>query len=129
MFQANGGYGGFSVKDLDSAKDFYSHVLGLTINEDEMGLMVNLPQGGKVFVYPKEDHEPATFTVMNLLVEDIDRAVDVLVEKGVVFEQYDFSDFKTDEKGVVRGMNSGDGPNIAWFKDPSGNIFSLIQDK
>lgn len=129
MFKAIGGYGGFSVKDLEAAKEFYVDTLGLEIEEDEMGLMVNLPAGGKVFVYPKENHEPATYTVLNLLVEDIDSSVDALVEKGVVFEQYDFSEFKTDEKGIARGLGAGKGPDVAWFKDPSENIFSIIQEK
>lgn len=129
MFKATGGYGGFSVKDLKSAKDFYSKILGLEVSEDEMGLLLHLPGGGKIFVYPKENHEPATYTVLNLVVGDIGASVDALVEKGIVFEQYNYDDFKTDEKGIVWGMKSGDGPNIAWFKDPSENIISVLQDK
>lgn len=129
MFEVKSGYAGFSVKDLDQAKAFYVDVLGLSVSDDEMGIMVNLPGDGKVFIYSKENHEPSTYTVLNLLVSDISESVDALNEKGVEFEQYDFTDFKTDEKGIVWGMKSGDGPNIAWFKDPSGNIFSLIEDK
>lgn len=128
MFKANDGYAGFSVKDIPEAKAFYTDVLGLEVEDDQMGLMINLPKQGKIFVYPKDDHEAATYTVLNLLVSDIDQAVNQLVEKGIIFEQYDFSDFKTDEKGIVWGMKSGDGPNIAWFKDPSGNIISIIEE-
>ena len=78
MFKSTNGYGGFSVKDLSSAKDFYLNVLGLEVSEDEMGLMISLPQAGKMFVYPKENHEPATYTVMNLIVPDITQAVEAL---------------------------------------------------
>lgn len=125
----NGGYGGFSVKDLDEARKFYTETLGLTISNDEMGLMLELPSGSKIFIYPKENHEPATYTVLNLLVPDIKEAVAALKEKGIDCEQYDFEMFKTDEDGIVWGMKSGDGPNIAWLKDPSGNILSLIENK
>ncbi len=129
MFKAMGGFSGFSVKDLEEAKTFYTQTLGLEVGKDEMGLELILPDGGKVFVYDKPNHEPATYTVLNLVVENIDEAVDALVEKGVVFEKYDFPDFKTDEKGVARGLKEGNGPDIAWFKDPSDNIFSILQQE
>jgi catechol 2,3-dioxygenase-like lactoylglutathione lyase family enzyme len=129
MFKAVAAFSGFSVKDLAKAKEFYVDVLGLTVNEDEMGLKLVLPEGAEVFVYPKDNHESATYTVLNLIVENIDESIDELVAKGVVFEHYDFPDFKTDEKGVARGLAAGKGPDIAWFKDPSGNIFSVLQDK
>lgn len=125
----NSGYGGFSVNDLEVAKNFYVEKLGLEVSEDAMGLFITLPGGGKIFVYPKDNHEPATYTVLNLLVPDIKEAVAALKEKGIDCEQYDFEMFKTDENGIVWGMKSGDGPNIAWFKDPSGNILSLIENK
>lgn len=128
MFKPTNGYAGFSVKDLDEAKKFYSDVLGLEIESDQMGLFISLPNQGKIFLYSKDNHEPASYTVLNLLVPSILDAVDELAKKGVVFEQYDFTDFKTDEKGIVWGMKSGDGPNIAWFKDPSGNIISIIEE-
>ena len=121
-------FSSFSVKDLKQAKDFYSNTLGLEVKEDEMGLHIGLPGGTEVFVYLK-DHEAATYTVLNFLVGNIDEAVDALVAKGIVFEQYDFPDFKTDQKGIVRSPSPDKGPSIAWFKDPSGNILSVIQDK
>ncbi len=125
-----GAYSGFSVKDTTSAKKFYSEVLGLDVTDDaeEGALRIHLPGGGEVFVYPKENHEPATYTVLNLKVENVDDAVVDLGAKGVAFEQYDFPGFKTDEKGILRGLASGKGPDIAWFKDPSGNIFSVLQE-
>lgn len=131
MFKAVGAFSGFSVKDLSAAKKFYTEVLGLDVTDDEKesGLHIHLPKGGEVFVYPKGNHQPATYTVLNLAVENIDESVDALVAKGVVFEQYDFPEFKTDEKGVARGLSAGKGPDIAWFKDPSENIFSVIQEK
>lgn len=131
MLKAVAEFSGFSVKDTKEARDFYSNTLGLKVedNKEEGALDLHLPGGGKVFVYSKENHEPATYTVLNLVIENIDESVDALVEKGVTFEQYDFPGFKTDEKGIIRGLDAGKGPNIAWFKDPSGNIFSILQDK
>ena len=126
-----GAYSGFSVKDVEQAKKFYSEVLGLDVSDDaeEGALRLHLPGGGEVFVYPKENHQPATYTVLNLKVENADEAVDTLVSRGVKFEQYDFPGFKTDEKGILRGLAAGKGPDIAWFKDPAGNIFSVLQEK
>lgn len=131
MFKAVAGFSGFSVKDTKEARDFYSNTLGLKVedNKEDGALDIYLPDGSKVFVYPKGNHEPASYTTLNLVVENIDESVDALVAKGVVFEQYDFPGFKTDEKGIIRGLDAGKGPNIAWFKDPSGNIFSILQDK
>lgn len=129
MFKAIGAFSGFSVKDLGKAKDFYSNTLGLKVSEDEMGLKLHLPGGGQVFVYQKNNHEPATYTVLNLVVENIDEVIDDLVAKGVFFEHYDFPDFKQDEKGVARGLAVDKGPDIAWFKDPSANILSILQEK
>jgi len=131
MFKAVAAFSGFSVKDTKEAKDFYSNSLGLKVEDDkeEGALDLYLPDGTKVFVYPKENHEPATYTVLNLVVENIDESVEALAAKGVTFEQYDFPGFKTDEKGVLRGLDVDKGPSIAWFKDPSGNIFSILQDK
>lgn len=131
MFKAVAGFSGFSVKDTKEAKEFYSNTLELKVedNKEEGALDLYLPGGAKVFVYPKENHVPATYTALNLVVENIDESVDALNAKGVTFEQYDFPGFKTDEKGVLRGLAAGKGPDIAWFKDPSGNIFSILQDK
>ena len=129
MFKASGAYSGFSVKDTEEAKKFYSEVLGLTVADGEMGLRLRLPGGATVFVYPKENHTPATYTVLNLVVDDIDEALDALVEKGVKFEQYNMPDFEQDEKGIARGLAANMRPDIAWFQDPSGNIFSILQEK
>lgn len=124
-----GAFSSFSVDDPKKAKEFYNNVLGVKASEDEMGLNLDLPGGTKVFVYTKDDHKPATFTVLNLVVEDINAAVDDLVYKGVKFERYDNMPAPQDDRGVLRGLAAGMGPDIAWFKDPAGNIFALIQDK
>jgi hypothetical protein len=92
------------------------------------GLGLKISGGGAVFIYPKSNHEPATFTVLNFPVEDIDKAVDQLKAKGVIFESYG-GEIKTDEKGIFRGGKSGQGPNVAWFKDPAGNILSVVEEK
>ena len=88
-----------------------------------------MPGSAKVFVYDKPNHTPATYTVLNLVVEDIDKAVEELSKKGVVFEQYHMEELPQDEKGIARGLSVGMGPDIAWFTDPSGNIFSILQEK
>lgn len=120
-------FSSFSTNDLGKTKEFYSSVLGLDVKESNMGLEL---MGGKVFIYPKENHEPATFTVLNFLVENIDEAVDELTGKGVKFEHYDNEWMKTDEKGIARGDENHPGPKgIAWFKDPAQNFLSLIQEK
>ncbi|HEX7633545.1 MAG TPA: VOC family protein [Candidatus Saccharimonadales bacterium] len=128
MFKIVHSFSGFSVTDQQEAKDFYTGTLGLEVKDDQMGLHLQLPGGGEVFIYSKEDHQPATFTVLNLVVEDIDAAVDALVEKGVTMERYDNLPAPADEKGILRGKAAGQGPDIAWFKDPSGNILSVLQD-
>jgi predicted enzyme related to lactoylglutathione lyase len=119
-------FSGFSVKDLAAAKKFYSQTLGLDVAEDQMGLTLKIAGGNDVFVYPKEDHAPATYTVLNFVVDDIDTAVDGLKGRGIKFEQY--GDM-TDEKGIARGIAAKMGPDIAWFKDPDGNILSVLQEK
>jgi catechol 2,3-dioxygenase-like lactoylglutathione lyase family enzyme len=116
-------YPSFSANDLDAARRFYGDTLGLRViaADDEAGLVIRLDSGTSVFVYPKENHTPATFTVMHLSVDDVDQAVDELTAKGVTFERYE--GFDQDEKGIVRGfMEGGDG---AWFTDPAGNIIGL----
>lgn len=118
---------GFSVKDTGEAYDFYKNVLGLEIEQGEMSVLA-IRSGGdvKAIVYPKDDHVPATYTVLNIPVTDIDRAVDELAKKGVSFLQYDMEYIRTDEKGIAR---IPDGPTHAWFTDPSGNILGLIQEQ
>lgn len=123
-------FSGFSVNDLEAAKKFYGGTLGLVIEEDAMGLHLKLAGDKELFVYLKEDHVPATYTMLNFPVDNIDSAVEDLKGKGVVFEQYDLGNgAKTDEKGVLRGLAANMGPDIAWFKDPAGNILSVLQDK
>lgn len=121
-------FSGFSVKDQQEAEKFYSETLGLKVEAGPMGLRIILPNGGDVFVYTKENHEPASFTILNIVVHDIDGAVDDLTSKGVKFEIYEGMPAPQDEKGILRGLAAGQGPDIAWFKDPSGNILSVLQD-
>ena len=125
MFKAQAAFSGFSVKDLAEAQKFYAEILELKVEDGEMGLKLQLPNGGTVFVYTKDDHQPATFTILNFVVDDIDEAVNELKGKGVAFEQYDNM---TDEDGIARGLSANRGPDIAWFKDPAGNIISVLQD-
>lgn len=132
MFGQTKAFSSFSVDDLQKAKEFYSEVLGLEVTEDaDMGLLtIALATGGKVMVYPKgKDHTPATYTILNFPVDSIDEAVDSLIKKGVKFVQYDNEYIKTDAKGVARGLTTGQGPDMAWFTDPSGNIFAVMQEK
>ena len=111
------------VTDLDRAKQFYGDTLGLNVSESPAGLELHLGGGGTVFVYPKgEQHTPASFTILNFPVENIDQAVDDLAKAGVQFERYD--GMNQDDRGIMRG---GDGPTIAWFKDPAGNILSVLE--
>ena len=128
MFKDTKAFSSFSVDDLAKAKEFYGGTLGLKVTEvSEMNLLqLELAGGGRVMVYPKDDHAPATFTVLNFSVGDIDEAVDALTDRGVTFEKYDSGMIKTDEKGIARGEDSGQGPQIAWFKDPAGNILSVL---
>ncbi len=115
-------FSGFAVPDVAAAKEFYGSVLGLDVSEENGMLSLPIGDGQRVLVYPKPDHQPAVFTILNFPVDDIDKAVDELAQRGVTFERYD--GFEHDEKGVARG----DGPPIAWFKDPAGNILSVLQD-
>lgn len=130
MFKAKAAFSGFSVDDQAKALKFYTEVLGLKVDSDDMGLTLHLPYSDtSVFVYPKGDqHQPATFTVLNLVVDNIDDAVDKLVKLGVKFEKYKNFPFEQDEKGVARGKSANMGPDIAWFKDPAGNIFSILEN-
>jgi predicted enzyme related to lactoylglutathione lyase len=117
-------FSGFSVDDLQKAKEFYSKTLSFDISEMNGLLTLHIGNGAKVLIYPKSNHTPATFTVLNIPVDNIEQAVDELTKRGVHFEIYDEADFKTDEKGIFRDA----GPNIAWFKDPSGNILSVLEE-
>ena len=128
MFKAKAAFSGFSVDDLAKAKEFYTEILGLKVDDQGVGLGLHLPGGDTVFVYPKGgQHQPATFTILNFKVDNIDEAVDELTNRGVRFEHYG-GDLKTDEKGILRGRASGNGPDIAWFKDPAGNILSVLEE-
>ena len=123
MFEFKRAFSSFAAPDLQDAKVFYGEVLGLDVTEEMDGYVLNLKlPGGDVIVYAKPDFEPATYTVLNLEVDDIDAAVDELADAGVAMEIYD--GFDQDERGVARG---DDGPPIAWFRDPAGNILSVIE--
>ncbi|MBX3288513.1 MAG: VOC family protein [Acidobacteria bacterium] len=124
---ASSAFSSFSTNDAKAALDFYQNILGLTVSETKEGLQISFGSGSDVFIYVKEDHEPATFTVLNFPVSDIDAAVDELSDRGVIFEDFD-GNIKTDDKHIFRGARSDDGPNIAWFRDPAGNFLSLIED-
>lgn len=127
MLRDSKAFSGFSVDSLTKAKQFYGELLGLEVQEDGMGLQLNLGSGTTVFIYEKEGHTPATFTILNFPVADINVAVDELVAKGVVFERYDNLPDEQDQRGVLRGLAAGMGPDIAWFKDPAGNVLSMLQ--
>ena len=119
MFKDTKAFSGFSVDDLPKAKAFYSQTLGLEVSEDHGMLNLHIASGNPILIYPKPNHTPATYTILNFPVKSVDQAVDDLTKRGVRFEHYD----NTDEKGVARG----NGPNIAWFKDPAGNILSVLE--
>lgn len=125
MLQDSKAFSGFAVNDAAAARVFYEQALGLHVDENEMGILVlRLAGGNDVIVYAKPDHVPATFTVLNFPVRDVEATVAELSERGVRFERYEGTDVETDAAGVFRGG----GPLIAWFTDPSGNVFSVIED-
>ena len=126
MFKEAKSFCSFSVNDLGKAKEFYGETLGLHISQTPEGLELHTGDN-VVFLYPKPNHTPASFTVLNFHVDDINAAVDELTGMGVTFEHYNLPDIKTDERGIARGPH---GPAaIAWFKDPAGNILSVLQDR
>ena len=127
MLEDSVAFSGYSVNDQSKAMNFYNTVLGLTVKEDQMGLHLEFKNGHQVFLYQKDDHEPASFTVLNFVVDNIDNAVDSLVAKGVSFERYANMPAPQDERGILRGRSANMGPDIAWFKDPAGNILALLQ--
>ena len=126
MFQPISAFSGFSVNDLAKAKTFYVETLGLAVDDEGVGMRLHLPGGGTVFAYPKDDHQPATFTILNFVVENIDEAVDELTHRGVQFEHYEEGP-QTDQKGILRGRALHMGPDIAWFQDPAGNTLAVLQ--
>lgn len=122
MFKDTKAFSGFAVPDIAQARQFYGEVLGIETSEEHGMLTLHLAGGTReTLVYPKPDHEPATYTILNFPVDDIDSAVDELLERGVDFEIYD--GVEQDERGIVRDV----GPPIAWFRDPAGNILSILQ--
>jgi catechol 2,3-dioxygenase-like lactoylglutathione lyase family enzyme len=124
MFKYTNAFSGFSVDDIQKAKAFYGEVMGMPLNERSMGVLeLQIGSNNKIFVYPKPNHVPATYTVLNFVVENIEQAVVDLAGNGVQFEHYNEGTFVTDAQGIFRGG----GPLIAWFKDPAGNIISVIE--
>lgn len=117
------GFSGFAVPDVEAAKTFYAHVLGLQATEEDGMLQLTMPGGATVLVYPKEDHVPAVFTVLHLVVDDLGSAVDELTARGATWERYEA--FDQDERGIAAG--NGQGPDNAWTTDPAGNIVSVMQ--
>lgn len=124
MFKDSYAFSGFSVDNLEKAKAFYGMTLGLEVSEENGMLTMHLNGGGTVLIYGKDTHEPATFTILNFPVDDIDAAADELMSHGVTFEIYE--SMHQDEKGIARGKAANMGPDIAWFKDPAGNILSIL---
>ena len=122
MFADTPAFSGFATDDLDAARSFYGETLGLEISDGPMGVLsLDFADGRSVMIYPKPDFTPATYTILNFPVDDVDAAVDELTSRGVEFERYE--GFDQDEKGIARGQ----GPDIAWFKDPAGNILSVLR--
>ena len=123
MFSSSGAFSGFSIDDLSAAKQFYGDVLGLRVSENDMGFLnLHLESGATVLAYVKPGHEPATFTILNFEVDDVEAAVDDLNARGVVTTIYNGTGAPVDEKGIMRG----NGPDIAWFTDPAGNVLSVL---
>lgn len=123
MLRDSKAFSGFSANDIPKAKEFYAQLLGLKVSESHGLLSLHFAGGNNVLIYPKPNHVPAAFTVLNFPVKNVDQAVDELTKRGVHFEIYDQPDIKTDNKGIMRG----NGPTIAWFKDPAGNILSVLE--
>ena len=118
-------FSGFSVKDITQARAFYQQKLGLNVSEENGMLFLHITDRSDVLLYPKDNHQPATYTVLNFPVADVEKTVDELSKNGVQFEHYDDPSYPTDAKGISRGNG---GPTIAWFKDPSGNILSVLEE-
>ena len=127
MFANTKAYSGFAVDDLDAAREFYGDTLGVKTSVEHGLLTLYLAGDRPTLVYPKPDHTPATYTILNFPVDDIGKAVDELAARGVRFERYD--NLGQDDKGIARGLSRGEGPDIAWFKDPAGNLLSVLQEE
>jgi len=125
MFKNTKAFSGFSVDDLQKAQKFYGQTLGLEVTKEHDLLFLHIAGGSQIVIYPKPNHTPATYTILNFPVDDIEQAVDELTRRGVQFERYAQKELKTDEKGIHRG----EGPLIAWFSDPAGNILSVLEEK
>jgi catechol 2,3-dioxygenase-like lactoylglutathione lyase family enzyme len=128
MLKNNTAFSSFSVDDIEAARQFYGQTLGLELTDQMGGLELHTSGNAPMFIYSKPDHTPATFTILNFLVSNIDEVVGELKLKGVVFEHYDSEYMKTDDKGIARGDNLNS-PSMAWFKDPAGNFLSVIEKK
>jgi catechol 2,3-dioxygenase-like lactoylglutathione lyase family enzyme len=123
MFRETKAFSGFAVPDIGAAKAFYGDTLGIDVTEENGMLTLHLAGGRDTLVYPKPDHVPATYTILNFPVDDVEATVDALTAKGVEFQKYEGEDYSTDEKGIMRQS----GPLIAWFTDPAGNILSVLE--
>ena len=123
MFKDTKAFSGFSVNDVQKAKEFYGQTLGLDVSEAHGLLELHIAGGTTILMYPKDNHTPATYTILNFPVDNIEQAVDDLTRQGVHFESYNEGDLVTDEMGIFRG----EGPKIAWFKDPAGNLLSVLE--
>lgn len=128
MFKQSPAFSGFSTNDIATAKKFYAETLGLEVMEDHGMLHLHLATGGAVLIYPKKNHVPATYTVLNFPVDNIDVAVDALRARGITFQE-GTPEMPVDEKGILRGLSNNMGPDIAWFTDPAGNVLSVLQEK
>ena len=124
MFKDTKAFSGFAVNDTQKAKEFYGQTLGLEVSEANGLLQLHIADGTTILIYPKENHTPATFTILNFPVANIEQAVDELTRRGVRFESYNDGSLVTDAKGIFRGG----GPKIAWFRDPAGNILSVLEE-
>ena len=124
IFKDAKAFSSFSVNDMKKAREFYGEILGLGVTETQEGLELHLAGGNTIFVYPKPNHTPASFTVLNFPVNNVEEAVDELVDAGLRLEHYELPELKTDKRGIAKGP----GMKIAWFKDPAGNILSVIEE-
>jgi catechol 2,3-dioxygenase-like lactoylglutathione lyase family enzyme len=124
IFKDAKAFSSFSVNDMKKAREFYGEILGLGVTETQEGLELHLADGNTIFIYPKPNHTPASFTVLNFPVNNVEEAVDELVNAGLRLEHYELPELKTDKRGIAKGP----GMKIAWFKDPAGNILSVIEE-
>jgi catechol 2,3-dioxygenase-like lactoylglutathione lyase family enzyme len=127
MFEQAKVFSSFSVDNIEKAKDFYGKTLGIKFSDLMGGINLHFFGGNDIFVYPKDNHVPATFTILNILVKNVEKAVEDLTKLGIRFEIYNQGELKTNEKGITEGNEYG--PKMAWFKDPAGNYLSLIEEK